>query len=224
MLRAILLDVGGPLFDEDEALRASDRELVQRLNARGRRVSPEQIAAARLKAVESYAPSYLRATIWALVKPDLDLYEELALAIAHVFDRESRRVRPEAFSVLNVLVRRYKLALAANQPVENREFLREQGLLSFFTLDLVPGELGFAKPDPRFFLTILEKLKVRPEQAVMVGDRLDNDIYPAKRLGLKTVQITVGPHAHQEPRTPLDMPAVAIASLQELPQAIETLR
>jgi FMN phosphatase YigB (HAD superfamily) len=38
----------------------------------------------------------------------------------------------------------------------------------------------------------LENAECKPENAVMIGDRLDNDIYPAKKLGFKTVHILRG--------------------------------
>ncbi len=223
MIRAVLLDIGGPIFDEDEAIAKSDHELWKLLKARGIRVSIEKIEEARLKAIESYAPSYLRATIWHLVKPNTELYEELVKKVGNVFDNHCRKIRPETLAVLGALVRKYKLALAANQPTSTREFLRDAGLLSFFQLDLLPAELGFYKPDPRFFVAILDTLKLEPDEAVMVGDRLDNDIWPAKMTGISTVRILVGPHRAQEPRTPFDIPDVTIEKLSELPDAIGAL-
>ena len=38
----------------------------------------------------------------------------------------------------------------------------------------------------------------RPEEAVMVGDRLDNDIFPAKALGMGTVWVRQGLAVHQD--------------------------
>lgn len=34
--------------------------------------------------------------------------------------------------------------------------------------------------------------KCKPENAVMIGDRIDNDIVPAKQLGMKTIWIKQG--------------------------------
>jgi HAD superfamily hydrolase (TIGR01509 family) len=223
MLKAVLLDIGGPIFDEDEAIEKSDHELWKRLKTRGIRVSREHIEAARMKAIESYAPSYLRATIWHLVKPNTELYEELVKKVGNVFENHCKKIRPEISTVLSALVRRYRLALAANQPAKTRAFLEAHGLLAYFQLDWLPKELGFHKPDPRFFVAILEKLKLEPEQTVMVGDRLDNDIWPAKLVGLNTVRILVGPHRAQEPRTPMDIPDLTIRELSALPDAIASL-
>lgn len=43
------------------------------------------------------------------------------------------------------------------------------------------------KPDPKAFLYILGKMNIFPHEAIMVGDRLDNDILGAKKLGMRGV-------------------------------------
>ena len=44
------------------------------------------------------------------------------------------------------------------------------------------------KPNIAFFTKILENLQIKPEQAIMVGDSLDNDVIPCKKLGMKTLK------------------------------------
>ena len=53
-------------------------------------------------------------------------------------------------------------------------------------------ELGLEKPDPAIFQLALERARCSPSQAVMIGDRLDNDIRPARLLGWKTIRIMQG--------------------------------
>lgn len=51
---------------------------------------------------------------------------------------------------------------------------------------------GFSKPDPHVFRILgarLRALGVSPEETLMVGDRLDNDIEPARAQGWETWQI-----------------------------------
>lgn len=43
-------------------------------------------------------------------------------------------------------------------------------------------------------------LKYIEQEAVMIGDRLDNDISPAKRLGMQTIWIRQGFEAKRGPR------------------------
>jgi FMN phosphatase YigB (HAD superfamily) len=50
-------------------------------------------------------------------------------------------------------------------------------------------QLGFSKPDPCFFQTLVSRLAARgiaSGEALMVGDRVDNDIRPARAAGLMT--------------------------------------
>lgn len=56
-------------------------------------------------------------------------------------------------------------------------------------------EHGFSKPDPHVFRMLrarLLALGVAPHETLMVGDRLDNDIEPARAQGWQTWQLTGG--------------------------------
>jgi putative hydrolase of the HAD superfamily len=60
-----------------------------------------------------------------------------------------------------------------------------------FAPDLVlwSWQLGFSKPDPYFFQTLVARLAARgldPAEVLMVGDRADNDMAPARAAGLMT--------------------------------------
>ncbi len=53
-------------------------------------------------------------------------------------------------------------------------------------LSLWSWQLGFSKPDPYFFHVLTARLTARgiaPDEALMVGDRVDNDIAPARSAG-----------------------------------------
>ena len=50
-----------------------------------------------------------------------------------------------------------------------------------------PKTAGAAKPDLKAFLAVLAKMKADPEETVMVGDSLENDILPARALGMKAI-------------------------------------
>ena len=56
-------------------------------------------------------------------------------------------------------------------------------------------ENGFSKPDPHAFRMLLTRLQIRginPSVTLMVGDRLDNDIEPARAQGCQNWQLTTG--------------------------------
>ena len=57
-----------------------------------------------------------------------------------------------------------------------------------------------------------------------VGDRPDNDVAPAKRLGLTTVRLRRGPHADQAPRTDAERADVEARNLAEAAQHLVAWR
>lgn len=88
------------------------------------------------------------------------------------------------------------LGLASNaQPytlVELRRELARHGLRPHLfdrTLCFFSFEHGFAKPDPHVFRLLAARLALRrvtPDRILMVGDRADNDLEPARRAGWQT--------------------------------------
>ncbi len=85
-------------------------------------------------------------------------------------------------------------------------------------------EWGLAKPDPAFFARIAEELGLPPASIAYVGDRLDNDVLPARRAGMTAVFIRRGPWGRLHARRAEAEQALSrIESLDELPAALERL-
>ena len=63
--------------------------------------------------------------------------------------------------------------------------LREEGLLKFFDVRMYSYEFEFRKPDKRIFLTAADRLKLKAENILFVGDRLDTDVKGALRAGMQ---------------------------------------
>ena len=86
----------------------------------------------------------------------------------------------------------YRLGVIANQSLGTKERLSNWGLLKYFDIVLASVEEGISKPNPEIFHRALNAANCLPDSTVMIGDRLDNDIVPAKRVGMKTVWIKQG--------------------------------
>lgn len=108
---------------------------------------------------------------------------------------------PDAAPTLEALRKLgFRLGVIANQQPGTGERLAAWNLLRYFDMAASSAELGLSKPDPAIFRWALEQAGCDPKAALMVGDRLDNDIAPAKRLGMHTVRILRGagiPYAAQ---------------------------
>lgn len=77
------------------------------------------------------------------------------------------------------LYEKYKLGIITNQVAGTQERIDNWGIGKFFDVVVASAETGCAKPDLKIFSMALDKAGCEPADAVMVGDRLDNDIIPA---------------------------------------------
>jgi putative hydrolase of the HAD superfamily len=71
--------------------------------------------------------------------------------------------------------------------------LEALALAPLFDLVVLPGDVGAAKPDARIFVHALQRLGLRPEEAVYVGDDADDDIAAAERAGLRAIDAAALP-------------------------------
>ncbi|MBQ7523316.1 MAG: HAD family hydrolase [Oscillospiraceae bacterium] len=123
----------------------------------------------------------------------------------------------DVVSTLTELKQRgYKLGVIANQNYGTEQRLNNWNLLQFFDIIAASAELGMAKPDPAIFEWALKQADCSPQNAVMVGDRMDNDMAPANRLGIHTVRLKRGLGAYHEPQSDDEMPEYTISMLAEL--------
>ncbi len=64
--------------------------------------------------------------------------------------------------------------------------LRQLGILDFFPYRLYSYQFEFRKPDRRIFQAAADKMDELVENILYVGDRLDKDIWPALKAGMRT--------------------------------------
>ena len=105
---------------------------------------------------------------------------------------ELEKPYPGAKELLERLSKKYSLGIIANQEAGTQDRLEKWGMKNYFDVIIASTEIGFSKPDLRIFEIALQQADCEPNRAVMVGDRLDNDILPAKQLGMKTVWVKQG--------------------------------
>jgi len=224
-IRAVLFDIGGPIDTEAERERYIDAQIVRALAGAGFSVSAEQFAAANDAAVASFAPSVYGSIIWQLSGCDPDVAERAYCAFHDSLGAMPPiELRPGIRELLAGIVGRgLMLGLAANQPSSALAALDGLGVGQFFKHREVSGIHGFRKPDVRLFLRCCDELSVEPAECVVVGDRIDNDIVPARMLGMRSVLFRVGRHIAQQPRSHDDVPDAEVRSVDELARALSEL-
>lgn len=128
---------------------------------------------------------------------------------------------PNIEKTVEVLSARYKLCIASNASASHADdvklALERVNIARYFHGFFTFADIGFAKPSPKFFQSVIKSLRVEPGDCVMVGDDYVNDISGAKRVGIRTVWYG-GSLADAKPYAD-----VVIADMSELPTAIAYL-
>ncbi|HQQ88700.1 MAG TPA: HAD family hydrolase [Oscillospiraceae bacterium] len=199
----LFFDMGHTLIDEDAVWADRCQRLSARLNTQGRDVSAEEIHALTAR----YAAEFRK-----LVEDVNHFYgagDELFC------DPADGTPYPGAAGLLAALAKHYRLGVVANQAAGTEERLRNWGLRKYFEIVCSSAELGVSKPDPRIFEIALGEAHAAPESCFMIGDRLDNDIAPAKKLGMGTVWIRQGFGLYQTAPSPEYEPDYTAESFAE---------
>lgn len=118
--------------------------------------------------------------------------------------------------VLEKLSKKFKLGIIANQSSDLMERLRGWNIDKYFSIVVSSADYGISKPDERLFTIALQKSGYLAHSAVMVGDRLDNDILPANKLGFQTVRIKQGFAKDQIAPSTFYQPTYEVNNLTEL--------
>jgi HAD superfamily hydrolase (TIGR01549 family) len=217
-LEVVFLDIGGVLY-RDEGYREAVRRALRELGAR---FEDEAFDAEYRACRAEQSGSFRERLAAAFLGPEADV-GEVERRAERWWRYTERDLEPDALPALRVLRARYRLGVIANQPSAVREAMARDGLERFFDVWAVSADVGFDKPDPRLFAHAVSAAGVEASRAAMVGDRLDYDVRPARRAGMRAVWALRG-EAPDEP-TPGQLAECDawIRSLEELPEVLEAL-
>lgn len=82
--------------------------------------------------------------------------------------------------------RHLPMAIVSNFYGNLTTVLKDYGLAHYFRAVIDSASVGLRKPDPAIIQLGLNALALSPEEVIMVGDSVDNDIIPAQSIGLHT--------------------------------------
>jgi putative hydrolase of the HAD superfamily len=223
--RAILFDVGGPIDLEFAWEIAVDGAIASACGLEGIRVDQAMIDEASEAAVAAFAPDAYAHMVETLCGGDQRTIDRVRQRVrAMTGNLDVFQLRPEIDGLLRRLSEcGLRLGIVANQPQAARERLARAGIGDLFGHQGLSGFTGFSKPDPRAFQAATAALGVAPADCIMVGDRIDNDIAPAKGLGMVAVLLRSGRHRRQRPRSQAEEPDAVVTDVLELDAAITIL-
>lgn len=131
-----------------------------------------------------------------------------------------RNLLPGASEVVEGLSQDFGLMLATNgfAEVQRRRFA-SSSIRPFFDGVVISEEIGFAKPDPNYFVEVFSRLG-NPDKAevLMVGDSLSSDIAGGSGFGIDTCWF----NPSGGPNDRLVEPTYEIGQLEEVVAIVET--
>ncbi|MCC5578862.1 HAD family hydrolase [Microtetraspora sp. AC03309] len=209
VIRSLVFDVGETLIDETRIWsRWADRLGVPRLTFMG-------VLGGMAALDRPHADAF------QVIRPGLDLDAEIEAwrradpdGLRENFDGDD--LYPDVRGSLAALRSAgYELIIAGNQPRQAYDALLAMDL----PVDAIHTSAAWhvEKPAPEFFAKVAAVAGRRPEEILYVGDRLDNDVLPARRAGMRTALLRRGPwgylHAARPGATDADMVVDSLAAL-----------
>ncbi|MEV5557372.1 HAD family hydrolase [Nonomuraea wenchangensis] len=216
MVKAVVFDVGETLIDETRIwTRWAERIGVSYFVLMG-----------ALGGMAALDRSHSEA--FKIIRPGIDLDAEEAAwerddpdGLRNHFDGDD--LYPDVRPALGALREAgYQVIIAGNQPRRAYDALAAMELPadSVHTSD----GWGVAKPQPEFFAKVAAVAGREPGEILYVGDRLDNDVLPAGRAGMRTALLRRGPWGYLHAARPEARAAdVIVDDLHEVLEAARRL-
>lgn len=211
-LEMVFFDIGGVMYDDTVYARSWRRALRES----GAEFTDEEFdleySAARAAQSESFRRRLTTRFLGSV--DDLTAVEARA---ARYWAYPPTALYADVVPCLEALEGRFRLGVIANQPSSVRQAMERDGLTRFFEVWGVSDDLGLQKPDPRLFSHVLYTAGVSPARTVMLGDRLDYDVRPAKAAGMRAVWVLRGEAPDEPTPAQLSQADASIHDLGEVP-------
>jgi putative hydrolase of the HAD superfamily len=195
-VRAILFDAVGTLIYPDPPVAEAYFRAGQKLGSKWTR---EEIAQRFRAAIKKHpqgstTSEYLERERWEQIVYDViddveDTERQLLDELWRHFDSAANwRLFDDVAPVWLELVRRdYVVGIASNFDSRLRTICRGLAPLVECPHIFVSSEIGFPKPEPRFYRAVEEQLELPAEQILLVGDDYDADIAGSRAAGWQTM-------------------------------------
>ena len=195
----LFFDLGSTLVDESECTEYRIQNMLKQENAPDRATIEQKMRECAFKGKMPYK----------------DTAKEFGLETI-LWPKHLEKVYKAVPRVLEQLQNKYFMGIIANQSIGTEERLVKFGIRDYFKVILSSAEEGVAKPDLEIYRRAFERSGCMPENTYMIGDRLDNDIEPAAKLGMPTIWVKQGTFAYSD----LDMfsykPDIIVEHIEEI--------
>lgn len=210
MKRLIFYDLDGTLVDTLEDITQAANHMLARLNAPPK--PPEAIRPLIGRGISRLVAECLQTQDPKRIKQGIAVYK--AYYSEHLLDNS--RLYPGVLETLDYFKPRIQVVLTNKPEDYSRRLLTGLGIGGCFA-DVIGGDSRFPKkPDPASMRAVMEKHKIKPDEALFIGDS-PIDIQTGRSAGVFTATLTHG-LARLEELLPAN-PDILLHSFKELMDA-----
>jgi len=147
----------------------------------------------------------------------------------HLWNANALQKLPHLDEILTELKQRgFKLGVITNTSTSREEHVRTAlsriDCEKYFDTIVASVDVGCNKPHEKIFLTALEAVNVKADEAVMVGNRVSTDILGGNRIGMKTILFKWNQRYPERITSSEEEPTHVIESLKELPKLVTDIQ
>ena len=190
-MKAIVFDLDNTLIDRQRAFTEMLKDRIELTLPEDKKHLKEQAiqdilmwddngTVSRSVSFKKYCDKY---EVTCMTSEELSAYwTTISGSVVYLFD--------DVIDVIAYLKAKYRLAILTNgSPISQRRKLESTGILNMFELSVVSGEVGIDKPDPRIFDVMCERLNVKPQDCLYIGDNYVNDVLGARNAGWNAIYL-----------------------------------
>jgi FMN phosphatase YigB (HAD superfamily) len=213
-LEAVFFDVGGPVYPDDSFRDALLVSLDELRADRGEGPTDRELFTGTYDGIRAAQSGSLRT---ALADRFLDGRRDLLKErVRQHWVHPAGSMYDDVVPLFEALHGRVRVGLLANQEAGVVDALRRDGLGDLVDVWGISALVGHEKPSPELFGWALAEAGAAPDRAVHVGNRLDNDVRPARALGLATVWVLRGEAPDEPTEEQLSEPDLTVRDLTGL--------
>lgn len=220
MTENILFDIDNTLYPSGEFAALARRNAIKAMLRMGLDNDEEELQKMLVEIIKEKGSNYEHHFDLLLERLKIDNKSRFVAAAVGAYHDTKAAIQPfpdVPSVILKLRDEKYRLFVASNGlAVKQWDKLIRLKLAQYLEGAFISEEMGIEK-STEFYRKIADTLGVEPEKCIMVGDREDLDIKPAKEAGFKTIRIFRGSYSDKPKETVAD---AGITDFRELPGAI----
>jgi len=219
-IKAIIFDLDDTLYDTtaqriDKALKAAVEAMIKK----GLNCTPEE-GFKTIKEIIRKDPLGERFMALAKHYRADESVCEVGKKEYYSFESKELSLFPGAKELLRKLKRDYTLVLVTfGKPKTQNKKIEQLGIMDLFDISLITQN----EDKEEVFLEVLDKIGIKQNRIMCVGDRIDSEIRIANKLGMTTVRLLHGMYKSFKPKSHLEKPDFTVKKLTEIQAILENI-